>query len=87
METCYSFLNFFRFHAYAVVMEMDGYDNQENISQNSIIKKKVYGGVPPGAGMREDVILLFEELEEARNAHTQVLALLKDMPDPKASGE
>ena len=73
-----------RFHAYAVVMEMDSYErdvgaprtNQANI----ILRKKTYGGVPPGAGMREDVMLLFEELEEARNNLIQIQALIDDYP-------
>ncbi|KAK2176319.1 hypothetical protein NP493_671g01028 [Ridgeia piscesae] len=77
-----------RFHAYAVIMEMDSYErdtpsprtNQANI----ILRKKTYGGVPPGAGMREDVMLLFEELEEARNNLAQIQDLIEDYPTQHA---
>jgi len=73
---------FFRFHAYAVVMEMDTFERVEidadAAQSNLVLKKKAYGGVPRGAGMREDVILLFEELEEAKNNLTQIQAVMKD---------
>lgn len=76
-------------HAYAVVMEMDSYEglpvdratNQANI----ILKKKTYGGIPPGAGTRTDVIELFEELEEARNTMTQIQSLIQEYPDSRNS--
>ncbi|XP_074651656.1 von Willebrand factor A domain-containing protein 3B-like [Tubulanus polymorphus] len=76
-----------RFHAYSVIMEMDSYEGlpvDPNTSKtNIVLKKKLYGGVPAGAGCREDVILLFEELEEARNTLSQIQSILSDLPDPK----
>ena len=45
---------------------------------NLVRKKKAYGGVPNGAGMRDDVIILFEEVEEAKNNLEQIRAILKD---------
>ena len=82
----------FRFHAYAVVMEMDSYEgapiDDTTRSANVILKKKTYGGVPPGAGTREDVITLFEELENARNNLAQIQSIIQDYPDSKnAYGE
>ncbi|KAI8508392.1 von Willebrand factor type A domain, partial [Branchiostoma belcheri] len=41
------------------------------------------GGVPPGAGVRPEVIELFEELEEARNTLSEVQVLIQEAPDPK----
>lgn len=77
----------FRFHAYAVVMEMDAYEGQpldpKTNKANIVLKKKTFGGVPPGAGMREDVMLIFEELEEARNVRSQIQALTEQVPEPK----
>ena len=74
---------FNRFHAYAVVMEMESFEgtplNSDASEANVILKKKTYGGVPPGAGMREDVIELFEELEEARNSLAQIQALMQEL--------
>ena len=65
-------------------MEMDSYERDVGIPRtnqaNIILRKKTYGGVPPGAGMREDVMLLFEELEEARNNLAQIQALIDDYP-------
>ena len=79
-----------RFHAYAVTMEMDSYEglpvDGDTNHANIILKKKTYGGVPPGVGMREDVILLFEELEEARNNLAQIQGLITDMPDKSVGG-
>ena len=65
-------------------MEMEAYEgtplNSLTNEANVILKKKTYGGVPPGAGMREDVIELFEELEEARNSLAQIQALMQELP-------
>lgn len=76
-----------KFHAYAVVMEMDAYEGQpldpKTNKANIVLKKKTFGGVPPGAGMREDVMLIFEELEEARNVRSQIQALTEQVPEPK----
>lgn len=66
-------------------MEMDSYEaaaiQKESAQANIILKKKTYGGVPPGAGMREDVILLFEELEEARSNLAQIQGLIQEYPN------
>ena len=65
-------------------MEMDSYERDVGVPRtnqaNIILRKKTYGGVPPGAGMREDVMLLFEELEDARNNLAQIQALIDDYP-------
>ena len=68
-------------------MEMDSYEpspiEARNNRANIVLKKRTYGGVPPGAGMREDVALLFEEIEEARNTIAQVQAIMEEVPEPK----
>lgn len=68
-------------------MEMDSYEglpiDPRTNRANIVLKKKTYGGVPAGAGMREDVILIFEELEEARNTMAQIQALIDEVPEPK----
>ena len=71
-------------------MEMDSYETNNNVDSsvshsNVILKKKTYGGVPPGAGMREDVIRLFEELEDARTTLNQVQNIITQLPDPRTS--
>ncbi|VDH98103.1 Hypothetical predicted protein [Mytilus galloprovincialis] len=76
-----------KFHAYSVIMEMDSYESSpidpRNNRANIVLKKRTYGGVPPGAGMREDVALLFEEIEETRNTIAQVQAIMEEVPEPK----
>ena len=76
-----------RFHAYAVIMEMDCYEGEpldpKTNRANIVLKKKTFGGVPPGSGMREDVILLFEELEEAKNSVAEIQAIIEEVPEPK----
>lgn len=68
-------------------MEMDAYEglpvDKSTNQANIILKKKTYGGIPPGAGTRDDVIELFEELEQARYTLTQIQALLDEYPDSK----
>jgi hypothetical protein len=69
-------------------MELDTYEqssfNGETTSQaNILLKKKTYGGVPPGAGVRDDVITLFEEMEEARNNLSQIQAMMDRLPENK----
>lgn len=77
----------FRFHAYAVIMEMDSYEglpvDPATSQANIILKKKTYGGVPSGAGSRPDVTRLFEELEDARNNLAQVQSLIEDISETK----
>ena len=75
-----------RFHAYAVVMEMEAYEplptDPLTSKANILLKRKTFGGIPPGAGVREDVVLLFEELEEARNNLQQLEILIERTPEP-----
>lgn len=49
---------------------------------NIMLKKKTFGGIPPGAGVREDVVLLFEQMEEARNNLIQIQKLINITPEP-----
>jgi hypothetical protein len=41
-------------------------------------RKKVFGGVPSGVGVREDVMKVFEELEEAKNILSQIQSIIKE---------
>ncbi|KAL8616729.1 hypothetical protein ACOMHN_017767 [Nucella lapillus] len=78
-----------RFHAYAVMMETDVYESDPPTSAdpfvskaNVLLKRKMFGGVAPGAGVRPDVAQLFEETEEARNNLQQLEILISRMPEP-----
>ncbi|KAL4656851.1 von Willebrand factor A domain-containing protein 3B-like [Arapaima gigas] len=41
---------------------------------------KAIGGVPPGVGVREDIFLVWREMEEARITRAQIEALLLELP-------
>ncbi|XP_076446673.1 von Willebrand factor A domain-containing protein 3B-like isoform X2 [Babylonia areolata] len=77
-----------RFHAYAVMMETDDYEASPSPSDlsvshaNVLLKHRTFGGVGPGAGVRPDVVLLFEEMEQARNNLQQVEVLIDRTPEP-----
>jgi len=79
-----------RFHAYAVTSELDLYDrSMENGSDGPsklVPRKKVVGGTPDGAGVREDVMLVFEELEEARNNLAQIKSIMKEQNERLQTG-
>ncbi|XP_078077591.1 von Willebrand factor A domain-containing protein 3B-like [Mustelus asterias] len=77
-----------RFHAFALMSECEG---DETLSPNGSedidtgvpqIRRKLIGGVPPGAGVREDVFLIWNEIEEARSTLAEVHTLLMDAPQP-----
>ncbi|XP_067841899.1 von Willebrand factor A domain-containing protein 3B-like [Heptranchias perlo] len=77
-----------RFHAFAL---MNGCEEDETLSTSGLkdtdtqvpkIHRKLIGGVPPGAGVREDVFLIWCEIEEARNTLAEVHTLLMEVPQP-----
>uniref|UniRef100_A0A4W3JJV3 VWFA domain-containing protein n=1 Tax=Callorhinchus milii TaxID=7868 RepID=A0A4W3JJV3_CALMI len=77
-----------RFHAFALMNE---YNEEGTISINDSNKvdspaphthRKLIGGLPPGAGVREDVFLIWCEIEEARNTLTEVQTLIMEVPQP-----
>ena len=70
-------------------MEMDSYErvplDEATNQANILLKKKTFGGVPPGAGVRDDVIELFEEMEEGRNTLAEIQSLLDKIPEHQCS--
>ncbi|XP_072470695.1 von Willebrand factor A domain-containing protein 3B [Notamacropus eugenii] len=78
-----------RFHAFAARVEPMGiYEpllGDGNISFSSNLRK-LKGRVLPGAGVREDVYLIWRELEEARNTLAQIRKVVDDSMEPEGSG-
>ena len=80
-----------RFHAYSVPTEYeDSFDSftqsMEVDSANQPTGRGRGDGMPSlrlGVGVREDVITLWEELDEARNTLAEIQALLCEIKDPK----
>lgn len=81
-----------RFHAYSIANEYeDSFDSftksMEVVDSTSQPQGRGRGdGMPSlklGVGVREDVITLWEELDEARNTLAEIQALLCEIKDPK----
>ncbi|XP_072898034.1 von Willebrand factor A domain-containing protein 3B-like [Hemitrygon akajei] len=75
-----------RFHAFGLI---NGYEEEEISFTNGLndsdtqvpkIHRKLIGGVPPGAGVREDVFLIWSEIEEARNTLAEVQTIVAGPP-------
>ena len=74
---CICFILCLRFHAFAFnKLESD----VSGTSGYNTDKKILHGGVPPGAGARDDVVKMWSELEEARNILVDIQELCKDAP-------
>ncbi|XP_041462948.1 von Willebrand factor A domain-containing protein 3B-like isoform X3 [Lytechinus variegatus] len=69
-----------RFHAFAF-NKLDS-DVNGNSSYNHDTKAPL-SGVPPGAGTREDVVSMWQELEEARAILGEVQTILEHVPDTR----
>lgn len=80
-----------RFHAYSIPNEYeDSFDSfSQSIEDDNTSSPQGRGrgdGMPSlklGVGVREDVITLWEELDEARNTLAEIQALLCEIKDPK----
>jgi len=83
-------MHYYRFHAYAITTELDLYERSSASEKNGqftlVPRKKVFGGIPDGAGVREDVMLMFEELEEARNNLSQIKSIMKEQNERLLAG-
>lgn len=83
--------NIYRFHAFSVSDEYDdtlaSFQNTINDGDNGTQNGRGRGdGMPSlklGVGVREDVIALWEELDEARNTMAEIQALQIELSDPK----
>uniref|UniRef100_A0A670I8Q3 von Willebrand factor A domain containing 3B n=1 Tax=Podarcis muralis TaxID=64176 RepID=A0A670I8Q3_PODMU len=79
-----------RFHAFAeredymdmIETSISDEDEKALLTQNS---RKLKGNLPLGTGVREDVYLIWKEMEEARNALIQVQRILIDLPNRVAA--
>ncbi|XP_074069830.1 von Willebrand factor A domain-containing protein 3B isoform X1 [Macrotis lagotis] len=72
-----------RFHAFAARIEPLSGNGNFSLSSNL---RKLKGRVPPGAAVREDVYLIWRELEEARNTLAEIQKILDDSMKSEGSG-
>ena len=87
----FSFLSaVFRFHAYAITTQLDLYEraatNGNDRKSILVPRKKVFGGIPDGAGVREDVMAIFEEREEALNNLSHIKNIIKEQNEKLITG-
>ncbi|KAJ8028013.1 von Willebrand factor A domain-containing protein 3B [Holothuria leucospilota] len=68
-----------RFHAFA----FNKLDSDVSGTSGYNVDSTLHGGVPPGAGSRDDVVAMWAELEEARNILQDVQLILDEVPDAK----
>ncbi|XP_032879340.1 von Willebrand factor A domain-containing protein 3B [Amblyraja radiata] len=72
-----------RFHAFALMNEYEEEEispTNDTDTQTPKTPRKLIGGVPPGAGVREDVFLIWCEIEEIRNTLAEVQAIVTGAP-------
>ncbi|XP_072624182.1 von Willebrand factor A domain-containing protein 3B isoform X6 [Canis lupus baileyi] len=72
-----------RFHAFAERTECVEFPAFAIKDGDSVIPwnlRKLKGKPPPGAGVREDVFLIWKEMEEACNTLTQIQRLITELP-------
>ncbi|XP_077605470.1 von Willebrand factor A domain-containing protein 3B [Crocuta crocuta] len=72
-----------RFHAFAErteCVEFPAFALKDGDSVNTWNSRKLKGKPPPGAGVREDVFLIWKEMEEACSILTQVQRLVAEPP-------
>ncbi|XP_076413597.1 von Willebrand factor A domain-containing protein 3B isoform X2 [Peromyscus maniculatus bairdii] len=77
-----------RFHAFAErteCLEFSAFSMEDVDSSMTWNSRKLKGRLPPGAGVREDVFLIWREMEEACSTLTQVRRLVDKSPQSDAS--
>ena len=80
-----------RFHAYTINWCVEDYEinpallnsrpTPQSMNKPVVSKKYLYGGVPAGAGVREDTFRLYEEIEQAKNNLSIVQSIMRDLPE------
>ncbi|XP_052601105.1 von Willebrand factor A domain-containing protein 3B [Peromyscus californicus insignis] len=77
-----------RFHAFAErteCLEFSAFSTEDVDSSMTWNSRKLKGRLPPGAGVREDVFLIWREMEEACSTLTQVRKLVDKSPQSDVS--
>uniref|UniRef100_A0A8I3W249 von Willebrand factor A domain containing 3B n=1 Tax=Callithrix jacchus TaxID=9483 RepID=A0A8I3W249_CALJA len=74
-----------RFHAFAErteCVEFPAFSTKDGDSVMTWNSRKLKGKLPPGAGVREDVFLVWREMEEACSTLAQIQRLVAEHPKP-----
>lgn len=74
-----------RFHAYCLLRKLEDYAPGPICSgptmNNITVNRLGFGGTPPGSGVKSDVMLLFEEIQQAKEALSNLKIIIKSMND------
>ena len=78
-----------QFHAYCLLRELDDFAAGP-ISvcptvTNVVVNRRGFGGAPPGAGVKPDQMVLFEEIQASKEALDNINTILKAMSDLKVA--
>lgn len=72
-----------RFHAYCLLKQYDDYApgpiDPDPTKSKIVMNKRVFGGAPPGAGVKTDLMLIFEEIQAAIETLENLNALIESM--------
>jgi len=71
------------FHAYCLLGKYDDYQSgpiDPDPTKNRVVVNKLeFGGTPPGAGVKSDLLLIFNEIQEAQEALDSLNGLIEEM--------
>lgn len=72
-----------RFHAYCLLKQIDDYApgpvDLDPTKNRVIVNKRGFGGAPPGAGVKTDLLLVFEEIQTAKETLDNLNELISTM--------
>ena len=77
-----------KFHAYCLLRQVEDYvsgpihsDPTKNVV---IVNQKYFGGVPSGAGVKSDLMLVFEEIQTAKESLEHLNAIIETMKNDQS---
>jgi hypothetical protein len=72
-----------RFHAYCLLKQIDDFApgpiDPDPTKSRIIVNKRSFGGAPPGAGVKTDLLLIFEEIQTAKETLDNLNELIQSM--------
>lgn len=72
-----------KFHAYCLLKEYEDFASgpidPDPTKSSIIMNKRVFGGAPPGSGIKTDLMLVFEEIQLAMETLENINALIESM--------
>ncbi len=80
-----------RFHAYCLLRQYDdfipGPINSDPTKSQVFKNKRTFGGAPPGAGVKNDLMIIFEEIQIAKETLENLKSLIESMSRANGSNK